>query len=365
VNGSPRADALRRLLSARANLESGHAGGTDCVRLSAGVTDGLPGLIVDRFGPLVVAVDYAGSAGSTGSAGSAGSAGSSADGLTASALLHLMRSAFPEHHVVAKARSSPDGTNKFVTAHEPAAAALAGASPLMATERGLKFEIGTEPAHDFGIYLDAAKARLFVREAARGQRVLNLFSYTGAFGVAAAAGGAAEVTNVDPNRDYLAWSLRNAALNGVKMRVLPDTAQAHLARHLRRLARNPEQASYDLVIVDPPAFGVGRGNERVLRLLWPDLFASLRTMTPRQLVLMSNDKAFRSRQDFGELVQAQLGDLYRFDRLGTHFTPDDLAADRPKLQWRPGLEDPFYVEPVVLAGTLLVTPPARSSGDLG
>ena len=203
-----------------------------------------------------------------------------------------------------------------------------------------------------------------MREAARGQRVLNLFSYTGAFGVAAAAGGAADVTNVDPNRDYLAWSLRNAALNGVKMRVLPDTAQDHLAKHLRRLARNPEHANYDLVIVDPPAFGVGRGNERVLRLLWPDLFASLRTMTPRQLVLMSNDKAFRSRQDFGELVQAQLGDLYRFDRLGTHFTPDDLAADRPTLPWTPGGEDPYYVEPVVLAGTLLGTPPARSLGDL-
>ena len=355
MNGSPRADALRRLLSARANLESGHAGGTDCVRLSAGATDGLPGLIVDRFGPLVVAVDYAGRAGST---------GATADGLTAPALVHLVRSAFPEHHVVAKARSSTDGSNKFVEAVEPAPAALPGASPLIATERGLKFEIGVDPAHDFGIYLDAAKARLFVREAARGQRVLNLFSYTGAFGIAAAAGGAADVTNVDPNRDYLAWSLRNAVLNGVKMRVLPDTAQDHLAKHLRRLARNPEQANYDLVIVDPPAFGVGRGNERVLRLLWPDLFASLRTMTPRQLVLMSNDKAFRSRQDFGELVQAQLGDLYRFDRLGTHFTPDDLAADRPKLPWRPGAEDPYYVEPVVLAGALLGSPPARSFGEL-
>jgi 23S rRNA (cytosine1962-C5)-methyltransferase len=338
---SPRTEALRRLLSARANLKSAHAGGTDCVRLSAGSIDGLPGLIVDRFGPLVVAVDYA------------------ADGLTAPALLHLVRSAFPEHHVVAKARSSTDGSNKFVTAHEPAPADRLGATGLMATERGLKFEIGIDPAHDFGIYLDAAKARLFVREAARSQRVLNLFSYTGAFGVAAAAGGAAEVTNVDPNRDYLAWSLRNAALNGVTMRVLPDTAQDHLAKHLRRLARNPEQPNYDLVIVDPPAFGVGRGNERVLRLLWPDLFASLRTMTPRQLVLMSNDKAFRSRRDFGELVQAQLGDLYRFDRLGTHFTPDDLAADRPSLPWSPGGEDPYYVEPVVLTGMLLA-PPTRS-----
>jgi 23S rRNA (cytosine1962-C5)-methyltransferase len=342
MNGGSRSDALRRLLSARANLEAGHAGGTDCVRLCAGATDGLPGLIVDRFGPLVVAVDYA---------------GTTAEGLTAPALLRVLRSAFPEHHVVAKARSSADGANKFETAHEPGAPALPGAAPLIATERGLKFEIGTEPAHDFGIYLDAAKARLFVRETARGQRVLNLFSYTGAFGVAAAAGGAADVTNVDPNRDYLAWSLRNAALNGVKMRVLPDTAQDHLAKHLRRLARNPEAANYDLVIVDPPAFGVGRGNERVLRLLWPELFASLRTMTPRQLVLMSNDKAFRSRQDFGELVQSQLGDLYRFERLGTHFRPDDLAADRPKLSWRQGADDPYYVEPVVLAGALLGTPP--------
>jgi 23S rRNA (cytosine1962-C5)-methyltransferase len=338
VNGSSRADALRRLLSARKNLQSDQAGGTDCVRLSAGVTDGLPGLIVDRFGPLIVAVDYA---------------GTTDDGLTAPALLHLVRSAFGGHHVIAKARSSRDGTNKFVTAVEPAADALPGAPHLIAAERGLKFEVGVDPAHDFGIYLDAAKARLFVREAARGQRVLNLFSYTGAFGVAAAAGGAADVANVDPNRDYLAWSLRNAALNGVKMRVLPDTAQDHLAKHLRRLARNPEHPNYDVVIVDPPTFGVGRGNERVLRLLWPELFASLRTMRPRQLVLMSNDKAFRSRQDFGELVQAELGDLYRFDRLGTHFTPDDLAAERPKMSWTPVADDPYYVEPVVVAGTLL------------
>src|SRR4051812_29927658 len=177
MSGGPRSDALRRLLSARANLGSGQAGGTDCVRLCAGATDGLPGLIVDRFGPLVVAVDYA---------GAGAGAGKPADGLTAPAPPPPMRSAFPEHHIVGKARSSTDGTNKSVTAHEPAAAAVPGASRLIATERGLKFEIGVDPAHDFGIYLDAAKARLFVREAARDQRVLNLFSYTGAFGVAAA-----------------------------------------------------------------------------------------------------------------------------------------------------------------------------------
>jgi 23S rRNA (cytosine1962-C5)-methyltransferase len=308
------------------------------VRLCAGLADGLPGLIVDRFGPLVVAVDYAGPA--------------SADGLTAEALLGLVRDAFPEQHVVVKVRSSTDGTNKFITAaHHPGGWQPRGAPALIASERGLRFEIGVDPTHDFGIYLDAAKARLFVRETARGQRVLNLFSYTGAFGVAAAAGGAADVVNVDPNRDYLAWSRRNAALNGVSMRVLPDKAQDHLARHLRRLARDPGRAAYDLVIVDPPAFGVGRGNERVLRLLWPELFASLLEMTPRHLVLMSNDKAFRARRSFSELVEAELGERYRFQRLGTHLTREDLAAERPALPWRPGVEDPYYVEPVVLVGS--------------
>ena len=172
-----RAERLRQLLSARARLESAD---TDSVRLSAGRVDGLPGLIVDRFGPLVVAIDYA---------------GTTADGLNATVLLDLVREACPGRHVVAKARSSADGTNKFATAsHSPEGGSL----PLVARERGLSFEIGLDPAHDFGIFLDAAKARLFVREAARGQRVLNLFSYTGAFGVAAAAGGATDVVNVDP-----------------------------------------------------------------------------------------------------------------------------------------------------------------------
>jgi hypothetical protein len=59
-----------------------------------------------------------------------------------------------------------------------------------------------------------------------------------------------------------------------------------------------------------PAFGIGRGNERVLRLLWPELFASLLAMKPRTLVLLSNDKAFRARQSFVELVEAELGEHY-------------------------------------------------------
>ena len=290
-------------------------------------------MLVDQFGPLVVAVDYS---------------VPTERGPGAEALLRVVQESRPGRPVVVKVRATADGSNRFATA---AFSPENGGAPLVGTELGLKFEIGTDPAHDFGLFLDAAKARAYVRGAARGRRVLNLFSYAGAFGVAAAVGSAAEVTNVDPNRDYLAWSLRNARLNGVNMRVLPDTAQAYLAKHLRRLAREPERPGYELVVIDPPAFGVGRGNERVLRLLWPSLFESLRAIRPEQVLLMCNDKAFQSRRSFVDLVEKELGTWYRFERLGTYLTATDLRAKTLSLGWRADIKDPFYVEPVVLAGT--------------
>ncbi|HEX2658948.1 MAG TPA: class I SAM-dependent methyltransferase [Polyangia bacterium] len=324
-----RRSPLRTLLSARAAALAARGDDASCVRVCAGLADGVPGLLVDRFGPLVVAIDYA----------------SSSDGVDD--LLRVVRACFPGHHVIVKTRASASGGNQFQTAafHQPDRAL-----PLIAEERGLRFELGLDPAHDFGLFLDAAKARAYVREHAHGARVLNLFSYTGAFGIAAAAAGAIDVVNVDPNRDYLAWSLRNAALNGVAMRVLPDTAQDYLGKHLRRRARDPQHPAPDLVIVDPPAFGVGRGNERVLRLLWPQLFEALRAMAPGRLVLMCNDKAFRSRRGFADVVDEELGALYRFQRLGTHFSLDELAAPASDLAWSGGVEDPHYVEPVVLVG---------------
>jgi 23S rRNA G2069 N7-methylase RlmK/C1962 C5-methylase RlmI len=326
---SPRLEVLRTLLPTRARFVAGQAGDTDCVRLCAGAADDVPGMIVDRFGRLLVAVDYSETSG------------------TADGLLELVDDCLPGHVLVAKVRAAVDGSNRFDVATSGAASS---AGSLVGIERGLKFEIGTDPAHDFGLFLDAAKARAFVRSVARDQRVLNLFSYAGAFGIAAAVGGATEVTNVDPNRDYLAWSLRNAKLNDVAMRVLPDTAQDHLAKHLRRVARDPQRAGYNLVIVDPPAFGVGRGNERVLRLLWPTLFASLRAMRPARLILMCNDKSFQARRSFEDLVEEELGSGYRFRRLGTRLTVDEVGREPLSLDWTSSLEDPFYVEPVVLAG---------------
>jgi 23S rRNA (cytosine1962-C5)-methyltransferase len=336
-------ETLRRKL---ADLGAESVARRDCVRLFAGKADGREGLLIDRFGSLCVAIDYARSAKAETDVGLVDSARGLAESL---------RDVCGDIHLIAKIRSRDEDVDSFTSAcFTPKQSA---ALPIVGTERGLRFEIGTDPAHDFGVFLDAAKARQYVRSIAKDKCVLNLFAYTAGFGVAAAVGGAESVTNVDPNRIYLAWGLRNAALNGVNFRVLPDTAQVFLRKHLRRLERatssdSPPPRPFDLVIVDPPAFGVGRGRERVLRLLWPEIFSALRAMKPQDLVILCNDKYFRERTRFEDLVCKELGAAYDFRRLGTCMTIAEIKSSTPPaFEWSPCVEDPHYMEPVVLAGT--------------
>ncbi|HEX7597985.1 MAG TPA: class I SAM-dependent methyltransferase, partial [Polyangia bacterium] len=327
---SYQAESLAQVLLQKAELLSGMRSGTTCARICAGKSDGCAGLIVDRFGALVVATDYA--------------EPRPRGEVHATSLLACLEDFFPGCHLVVKTRGGEAGA--FICEQSVPAAS----GPIVAEERGLRFEIGTDPAHDFGLYLDAAKARLHLRRISAGKRVLNLFCYTAGFGIAAAAGGATEVTNVDPNRQYLAWARRNAVLNGMELRILPDTAQDFLGKHLRRIARTPATPGFDVVVVDPPAFGVGRGNKRLLRKLWPELFASLRAMNPAHVLLLCNDKYFRGKQDFRKLVESELGRTYQFERLGTTLEASEIGAAEPDLSWRPKIEDPFYLEPMVLSG---------------
>jgi 23S rRNA (cytosine1962-C5)-methyltransferase len=334
---------LRRKL---ADLGAVSVARADCVRLFAGRADGRDGLLIDRFGSLCVAIDYT-------RASKAATNAALVD--SARELAEFLRGVCGDVHLIAKIRSKDEDVDSFTCACLTPEQATA--LPIVGTELGLRFEIGTDPAHDFGVFLDAAKARQYVRSIAKDKCVLNLFSYTAGFGVAAAVGGAESVTNVDPNRAYLAWGLRNAALNGVNFRVLPDTAQVFLRKHLRRLERasssdSPPPRPFDLVIVDPPAFGVGRGRERLLRLLWPEIFSALRDMNPRDLVILCNDKYFRERKRFEDLVRKELGAAYDFRRLGTCLSIAEIkSSTHPVLEWSPGVEDPHYMEPVVLAGT--------------
>ena len=151
-----------------------------------------------------------------------------------------------------------------------------------AQEDGIKFEIHSDPAHDFGVYTDAAYARSLVRRMSSGKKVLN------------------------PNRDYLTWGKRNAALNGCDFAVVPETAQKYLQRLLTRKEKGVD-VGFDLAVVDPPAFGVGRGSERILRTLWPEILGALRQIVKEDLILLFNDLYFRKTRDVLKIVEQELG----------------------------------------------------------
>ena len=204
--------------------------GDACVRVVAGAADDAPGLVVDCFGQLVVCSDY----------------NPAGPGET---LMAALEAALPGRSILLRWRGAEgELTLRLRWGGIPTP------ERIVAVEDGLRFEIGTDPRHDFGLFLDGRSARSSVRMLANGGLVLNLFCYACGFGVAARAGGARDVVNVDPERSYLSWGRRNAALNGTDFRVVPDTAQAFLRRWRRRAERGTAE-HFDLVVADPPAFG--------------------------------------------------------------------------------------------------------------
>jgi 23S rRNA (cytosine1962-C5)-methyltransferase len=123
-------------------------------------------------------------------------------------------------------------------------------------EQGLKFWVNLADRLDTGLFLDHRLTRARVREAARGKRFLNLFGYTGAFTVYAAAGGARLTTSVDLSNTYLDWTARNLALNsldGPAHRLVRADAVSWLTEAVASDAR------YELVVLDPPPFSTSKG----------------------------------------------------------------------------------------------------------
>jgi 23S rRNA (cytosine1962-C5)-methyltransferase len=116
-------------------------------------------------------------------------------------------------------------------------------------ESGLKFRVNPAEGQKTGFFLDQRENRRLARTLAGGRRVLNLFSYSGAFGVYAAAGGAASVTNVDVSAHAIEAARENAALNGFEAEhVVADAFQYIRQKH----------GPFDLLVCDPPAFAKSR-----------------------------------------------------------------------------------------------------------
>jgi 23S rRNA (guanine2445-N2)-methyltransferase / 23S rRNA (guanine2069-N7)-methyltransferase len=191
---------------------------------------------------------------------------------------------------------------------------------LVVAEGGLRFRVNLGAYLDSGLFLDQRITRARLREAARGARFLNLFAYTGAASVYAAAGGAVSSTSVDLSRTYLDWARRNLALNDFDT-ARHECVQADCRDWLRQAAR--DAARFELVFLAPPTFSNSRRMTGVLDIARDhaaliDDCAGL--LAPGGLIVFStNAQRFR--------LDAALGTRYDIRDVSTATLPRDFERN--------------------------------------
>jgi 23S rRNA (cytosine1962-C5)-methyltransferase len=228
-------------------------------RLVHGDSDGLPGLVVDRFGDtLSVQITTAGME------------------LLRDAVIAALEKVLKPSVIVLK----NDTPARLTEGLEQSVECVLGEAPerVALEENGVRFEAPLMSGQKTGWYYDHRISRERMQHYVSGLRVLDLFSYIGGWGVQAAVAGAKEVICVDASEKFLEQVHHNAALNNVTDQVATLHGDAFDA--LKELRNAKEQ--FDLIIVDPPAFikrkkdqksglqGYRRINELAMRLLSRD-----------------------------------------------------------------------------------------------
>lgn len=204
---------------------------TNLLRLVDDEADACPGLIVDRYGP-VLRFEVRG-------------ADWPAWLVDAARALCLAEGA---PHAVGLLRTSAGKSALQVLAGDPPKAHVV-------VEAGVRLLVRTvdEEAAGAGVFVDHRVGRAYVRARSSAGVVLNLFAHAGAFGAFAVAGNAARVDHVDAAKKCAPWAAMNLALNGEdprKHRFLVDDALAVLARFAKK------GPAYDVIICDPPTTAV-------------------------------------------------------------------------------------------------------------
>ena len=137
-----------------------------------------------------------------------------------------------------------------------------------AVEAGLKYRLRLNKAQNIGFFPDMATGRTLVNELAPGKKILNLFSYSCSFSVAAISGGAAQVVNLDMNKGALELGRINHKLNNLDLRKV-SFLPLEIFRSFSRLRK---LAPFDLIICDPPG---EQGGSFQPQQHWPKLVRKL------------------------------------------------------------------------------------------
>ena len=225
----------RRVAEAVALRSRGAGRAPALARLVWSEADGLPGLIVDRYGPaLVVQCLTLGMA--------------RARPLVVSALARVS-GPLP---VFSKDEEASGRLEGFAPAH--GWAGPAGPATVEVEEDGVRFAVTVGGGHKTGLYLDQRENRIRVGALARGREVLDAFAYTGGFACHALRGGARRAVLIESSPEALAAARQNLELNHVAERA--EIVAANVFDELRRLER--AGARFGVIVLDPPPFARSR-----------------------------------------------------------------------------------------------------------
>ncbi len=223
----------------------------------------------------------------------------------------------PPDAAIAKRRAGQPGTSQYARVEDSGAF-------FTVTEGGHRFRVNLRDYVDTGLFLDHRLTRARVGREAAGKRFLNLFCYTGAFTVYAAAGGAVASTSVDLSKTYLEWAGENLRLNSLDR---PEHAlvRADVLEFLER-----DDGRYELAVLDPPTFSnskkmraefdVQRDHVKLIR-------ATLNRLTPNGVLWFSTNFR-RFKLDADALGASAIEDLTRAT------LPPDFADARTRYCWR-------------------------------
>lgn len=283
---------------------------TTAYRLVNAEADGLPGLIVDRYGDylvvqcLTLGIDQR-------------------KDLLFDLLMELLSplGIYERSDVDVRQKEGLPQTSGTRRGQEPPA-------ELVVLENALSFLVDVHHGHKTGFYLDQRDNRTAVGrpELFNGRDVLNVFSYTGAFGVYAAHNGAQRITNIDSSATALELAERNIALNGFSR---PDDQYiAGDAFEVLRYYRE-EGEQFDVIILDPPKFahtqgGVDRATRGYKDLNW----LALRLLRPGGLLVTFSCSGLVSADLFQKVIFGAAVDAHRDVQIMQHL---GQAADHPIL----------------------------------
>ena len=236
------------------------------MRLIHGESDGLPGLIADRYGDTAV-VQLTATGPEKWRAAIAGA-------------LQLATGC-------KRIYERSDSDVRRLEGLEPVSGWLLGeaseAAPLI-VENGVRIKVDVVTGHKTGFYLDQRDNRLLTRQLSAGRSVLNCFCYTGAFSLQALAGGAASVLSIDSSAPALAMAADNLALNPQLDADRALWREADVFESLRALKSDGQR--FDLIILDPPKFAPSAAHAERAARAYRDINAfGFRLLNPGGLLM--------------------------------------------------------------------------------